>query len=82
MIRDRSVFGVDALRRGIEQVETLRSYACHDLGGGAAPGERLAHAEQPARACDGRQDRIGVLNENDNYRSRDDGGSSGEEIDQ
>jgi hypothetical protein len=29
-----------------------------------------------------RRDRIGVLNENDNYRSRDDGGSSGEEIDQ
>ncbi len=60
MIRNRRVLGVDARRRGIEQMEAFGCDARDDFGGHAAPRERFADAKQSSRARDRGEHGIGI----------------------
>ena len=60
MIRHRRVFGVEPLRRHVEQAETLAGDARNDLRRHAAPRPGFAHAEQTPRARDTGDDGVGV----------------------
>ena len=60
VIRDRSVFGIETLRGGVEEVETFGRDAGNDLGRDSAPRERFTHAEETAGPRDRGEDGIGV----------------------
>src|SRR5438876_2645960 len=60
MIRNRCVLRVDALRRGIEQMETFARHPRDHFCRRAAPGKRFADAKQASGAGDGGKHSIGV----------------------
>src|ERR1700758_662768 len=60
MIRNRRVFRIEALRRGIEKMKTFGAHTRDHLRRRAAPGERFSHAEQPARSRYRRQYRVRI----------------------
>src|SRR5207302_3051099 len=60
MIRNRCVFRVETLRRGIEQMKALTGDPCDDLSGRAAPRKRFADAEQTSRARNRRKHRVSI----------------------
>ena len=60
VIRNRSVFRVDARRRGIEQVKALRRNARDHFGGHAAPRKRFADTKQSPGARHRCEHSIGI----------------------
>lgn len=60
MIWDRRVARIEPLRRRVEKVESVADDTGNDLGGGAAPREPLAHAEESSGPSDGAKNGVGV----------------------
>src|SRR5881398_2349141 len=60
MIRNRSVFRVETLRRCIEQMKTLARNARDNFRGSTAPWKGFTHAEQTSSARDGCQHGVSI----------------------
>jgi hypothetical protein len=60
MIRDRCVFGIEPLGRGIEQMKTFGGNARDHFRRDPAPGERFTDAKEATGARDRSEDRIGI----------------------
>ena len=60
VIGNRRVFGVDARRRGVEQMESFGRDARDHFRGHAAPRERFADAKQPSGARDRSEHGVGI----------------------
>src|SRR5215471_9314666 len=60
MIRNRCVFRVETLGRGIKQMKTLVGDPCDDFGSRSAPRKRFANAKQATCACDRCKHSVGV----------------------
>ena len=60
MIRNRSVPAIEALRRGIEQVEPVRDDYGNHFRGDTAPGKPLAHTKQTTGSCHRAKHGVGI----------------------